>query len=198
VAGALLLVGALAGGCGEAMPPEAEGLDHVRPALRFALDVPDGWTVRELGGDVVLEAVAPVGAETEPPPDEGVESNPAGRAPGVVLHVVVVERAGLSDAGGGDAVRAAAEAWADAAIAEATELRRNMKVVEREEAALADGRPALRLVLENPRGLDVMEQRMLLAVTDRYAYGLMATGTRKRLAEAEDALAECFETFVVW
>ncbi len=198
MAGALLLVSALAGGCGEAMPPEAEGLDHVRPALRFALDVPDGWTVRELGGDVVLEAVSPVAAEAETPPGESLESNPAGRAPGVVVHVVVVEREGLSEAGGGDGAKPPAEAWADAAIAEATALRRNMKVVEREEAALADGRPALRLVLENPRGLDVMEQRMLLAVTDRYAYGLMATGTRKRLAEAEDALAECFETFVVW
>jgi hypothetical protein len=192
-------------GCEAAPPPLAAGRDVVRPALRFALDVPDGWTVRDLGGDVVLEVAAPPapgyatakpgcalagpGAPAEPPradADAGGAAPPR-QAP-VVVHVIAVDREGTPDLA----------AWADAAIREAAELGSDLPVVRREAARLADGREALLLVFDHPRGAEPMEQRMLLALTARTAYALLATGSKGRLAAAEADVKQCFDTFMVW
>jgi hypothetical protein len=191
-------------GCGGSAPPEARGRDVVRPALRFALDVPKGWSVRDLNGDVVLEVVAPALAPTgtgplaaapAPPaaatgPDAGPDARPdaPSRQALLVVHVVVIDREGLADLA----------AWADAAIREDQALQSDLAVARREPARLADGREALRMVLDHPRGAEPMEQRMLLAMTGRFAYGLLATGSKRRLADAEADLKTCFDTFVVW
>ncbi len=183
-------------GCGQAVPTGAEGRDVVRPALRFALDVPEGWTVRDLDGDVVLEIVAPP-PKAAAQGDETAGPGPASGGGIAVVHVLAIDREGLPAADDADAAEAL-EVWADAAVEEASDLRRDLRVVAREETALADGRPALRIVLEDPRGIDVFEQRMLLAVTDRFAYGLLATGPRPALSAVEDALAACFGSLLVW
>ena len=60
-----LLATLVAGGCEGRMPAEAAGRSLVRPALGLALDVPQGWTFRDLSGDVVLEIYpAPAAAPT--------------------------------------------------------------------------------------------------------------------------------------
>jgi hypothetical protein len=208
-------------GCEAAPPPQAAGRDVVRPALRFALDVPAGWTVRDLGGDVVLEVAAPpadvlakktpgvVSAQHPSGPsgkrhresfsqarsarraDDG-SAGPEAAAPprqrSVIVHVVAVDREGMADLA----------AWADAAIREAADLGSDLAVVRREAARLADGREALLVVLDHPRGVEPMAQRMLLAMTGRTAYALLATGSKGRLAAAEADVKQCFDTFIVW
>jgi len=197
LAALLLAAGAALHGCEPPTPREAQGRDVVRPALRFALDVPDGWTVRDLGGDVVLEIIAP-GAR----PDVGTEEASAGEkaegeaAPAegartqrgqVAVHVLVIKREGLT-----------LEEWADGAVKAITDLQGDITVARLAPTGLADGTRALVLDLENPRGIEPMKQQMLLAVTAERAYALVATGRRSEMAAAEDALRTCFETFTVW
>jgi len=200
----LLAAGAALHGCEPPVPREAQRRDIVRPTLRFALDVPDGWTVRDLGGDVVLEITALA---------EG-ERTQRGR---VAVHVLVIKREGLT-----------LEEWADGAVKAITDLQGDITVTRRAPAQLAptgleakktpgvisakhpegssggnDTRSlfrlrALVLDLENPRGIEPMKQRMLLAVTAERAYALVATGRRSEMAAAEDDLRTCFETFTVW
>jgi hypothetical protein len=188
-----LAAGALAGGCEATPPKEAQGRTVVRPALGFALDVPQGWTWRDLGGDVALEIIeqSPGREPRGGGPAEGPSRPPAGRRGGgdlgPVLHVVVVDREG-----------AALEAWADQAIKESQELQSDLEVTGRQAARLADGREALRITLKNPRGLKPLVQTMLLAVTEKRAFGLLLTATEPSMAQAEKTLRRSLETFVVW
>jgi hypothetical protein len=181
-------VPALAGGCEGRVPPAAQGRQVVRPALRFAMDVPPDWTVRDLGGDVVLEAIAQA-PKTGEVPRADQPAPPPGRAERTrtVVHVLVIEREDAS-----------LDAWADRAVKESQELQSDLEVVEKAPATLADGRPALRLTLKNPRGVEPFLQKMLLAMTDSTAYAVIATAPAPDFQAAEHDIDTCFRTFIVW
>jgi len=223
----LLVVAGLAAalaGCEPSPPPAAADCNVVRPALRFAIDVPEGWTWTDLAGDVVLEITlapadeAPAPAPgTAPAPDAApktaTDASAPGAAPGAsapkgetaaadfaddlarlhrartqaVVHVAAIDRDGLS-----------LDAWADQTLASSRELQRDLEVLSREPARLADGRPALRLVLENPRGLEPFVQEMWLTVTDDRAYAVIATAPEGKVPAARKAFDHCFSTFVAW
>jgi hypothetical protein len=188
-------------GCESRPPPAAQGKDVVRPALRFAVDVPSGWSARDLNGDVVLELLAPGSAtpaaakvpasapaaaevkalEKEPPP-----LALASRARSVV-QVLVIERE----------EKTLAE-WADRAIKDSQELQGDLEVTHREPAKLADGREALRITLKNPRAVEPLIQEMLLVFTDANAYAVIATAPQSEQAACGPAFQKCFDTFVVW
>jgi len=191
LAAVLVAAGLGPAGCAPSVPPNAQGRDVVRPALGFALNVPQGWVVRDLGGDVVLEIVATdehrgeTAAPAETPPEA-----PAGarrRIPSAVVQVTVIEREGKT-----------LDAWADDMTAELVSLQPDLAVSQRDEAELADGRPALLLTIENPRGVEPLEQRMLLAVSDERAYALIATARQSEMAVVEPEIQVCFDSFVVW
>jgi hypothetical protein len=170
---------ALAAGCEPAVPKEAEGRQVVRPHLRFAIDVPQGWTFRDLYGDVVVEMV-PRGTEA------AGAKGPARRTQPVV-DVVAVDSSGRT-----------LDQWADEAVKESQELQSDLEVTLRETVRMADGRPALRVTLKNPRGIQPFIQQMLLVMTDRRAYGVLATAPESDLAAAEAAVGTCFGSLVVW
>lgn len=175
---------ALAGCTGE--PPEAAlGREVVRPALGFAIDVPDGWTWNDVAGDVVLEIVRrPPGAAGESPK---VDGGPRPKRSRPVVHVVVVDRED-----------ATLDGWADKAIAGSKELQANLEVAGRKAAKLADGREALALTLRSERGIEPLVQQLLLAVTEARAYAVLATAPESDMEAAEPAFKECFDSFVVW
>lgn len=187
----LLSLGFALTGCAPTVPPEAKGCDVVRPALGFAIDIPKGWIVRDLGGDVVLEIVATderrgkTAAPAETPPE--APPTERRRIPSAVVHVTVIEREGET-----------LDAWADDMTAELVSVLPDLAVSQRDEAELADGRPALLLVIENPRGVAPLEQRMLLAVTAERAYALIATARQSEMAAVEPEIQVCFDSFVVW
>jgi hypothetical protein len=199
--GALALFAVLAAGCEKPMPKEAAGRDLVRPQLGFALDVAQGWNFKDLYGDVVLEifpqppaATAPSeGGAKPPPPARAKPASPAeGRPPPtapprVTMDVVAIDRGGMT-----------LEDWATQAIEDSHELQADLEVVSRTPAKLADGREALLVVLKSPRGVQPIIQRMLLAMTDRRAYALLATAPESDLAAAEPAVKKTFDSFIVW
>ncbi|HUX02335.1 MAG TPA: hypothetical protein VMY35_15325 [Phycisphaerae bacterium] len=187
-------LGALAlalAGCERPVPAEAQGCDVVRPTLGFALDIPAGWTVRELGGDVVVEILATDRRAAAARGDEtaGAATPPEtqARRPGAVIHVLVIERQGTG-----------LEAWADETTAELVELQPDLVISARDESELADGHEAILLTLESPRGLEPQEQRMLLAVTDERAYALIVSATESEMAAVEAEIQVCFDSFIVW
>jgi hypothetical protein len=83
-------------------------------------------------------------------------------------------------------------------VADSRELQSDLEVSGRTKTRLADGREALTLTLKNPRGLKPLVQRMLLAVTERRAYAVLATAAEPDLPAAEPAFKKCFDSFVVW
>jgi len=202
---------ALAAGCGDRVPPEARTRDVVRPHLGFAVNVPEGWNFRDLDGDVALEIypqppASAAGEAAAPESDAGasgdVRTCPAAPAAGLAapepapaharpllaaMHVAVIDRAGIDLA-----------EWADQAVGESRELQPDLEVVKREPGRLADGRDALVLVLRNPRGLSPTVQRMLLAMTGRRAYALLATAPEPEGPAVEAAFQKCFDSFIVW
>jgi len=194
---ALALFAALAAGCQAPVPKAAAGRDVVRPSLGFALDVAKGWNFRDLYGDVVLEifpqpppaasatgegaaAASPASAEARPPA-------PAAMPLRATMDVVVVDRGGmgLSD-------------WAEQAIEDSHELQSDLEVVSRSPAKLTDGREALLVILKSPRGVQPIIQRMLLAMTERRAYAVLATAPESDLAAAEPEIRKTFDSFIVW
>ena len=178
-------------GCTPPVPPDAQGRDVVRPALGFALNVPQGWVVRDLGGDVVLELVATDEHRSETAPSAETPAGDAAterqRIPSAVVQVTVIEREGKT-----------LDALADDTLAELVSLQPDLAVSQRDEAELADGRQALLLTIENPRGVAPLEQRMLLAVTDERAYVLAATVRQSEMAAVEPEIQVCFDSFIVW
>jgi len=204
----LVCVSAFAG-CGGEPPPEAQGRDVVRPALGFAVDVPEGWTWNDLSGDIVLEMVPRTpdteAAGTTAPKDEGepaaaaagpaadtaaVDTTPERRhraRTGPVIHVAVIDCEGMTLA-----------AWADQAVASSKDLQADLEVLSREPARTAAGREALALVLKNPRGLEPFVQRLRLTQSEIRAYALIATAPESEWPAAEAAIEACFESFVVW
>jgi len=194
---------ALAGaGCEGRPPAAAQGKDVVRPALRFALDVPAGWTVRDLEGDVVLEVLgpspkAPQAAEKAPAAAGAAAEGKApqkeppplvlGNQPRPVVHVLVIERE-----------RETLAEWADRAIKDSQELQSDLEVTHRQAAKLADGREALRITLKNPRAVEPLVQEMLLVMTGSNAYAVIATASESERGAFEAAFKKCFDTFVVW
>ncbi len=187
-------LGALAlalAGCERPVPPQAQKCDVVRPALGFALDIPAGWTVRELGGDVVVEILAtdrrPAGASADAAAGAVAAAKTQARRPGAVIHVLVIERQGTG-----------LDEWADETTAELVELQPDLVLSARERSKLADGREAILLTLQNPRGLEPQEQRMLLAVTDERAYALIASAAESEMAAVEAEIQACFDSFIVW
>ena len=186
---ALVAAGLALGGCERAVPPEAQKCDVVRPALGFALDVPEGWTVRDLGGDLVLEILPTDRREAGAAATDAPEGETPARRdrPGAVVQVTVIEREGTT-----------LEQWADQAGAELIEQQPDLVISSRDASQLADGREALMLVIENPRGLEPQEQRMLLAVTADRAYALIATTSGPETAAVEQQMQVCFDSFLIW
>jgi len=187
----LMSVTALAG-CGAEPPLEAAGRDVVRPALGFAIDVPEGWTWNDRAGDIVLEMLPrPAGADAakQRAADGDGENDTARRrartAP--VVHVAVIDREGMT-----------LDAWADETVASSRQLQADLEVLKREPARTAGGREALALVLKNPRGLEPFVQRLRLAQTETRSYAVIATAPESDWPAAEAAVETCFDSFVVW
>ena len=184
--GVLLSALVLAAGCEAPLPKQAEGRDVVRPHLGFALDVAQGWNFKDLYGDVVLE-IFPQAPAAASAPAEAKEAPPATRPSRAAMNVAVVDRGGMPLAD-----------WAAQAIEDSQELQSDLEVVSRQPAKLADGREALLVTLKSPRGVQPIIQRMLLTMTDRRAYALLATAPQSDLAAAEPAIRKSFDTFIVW
>ena len=186
VIASILAASFLAAGCEDRVPPVAAGRDLVRPAFGLAVNVPPGWTFRDLSGDIVLELFPSPHEGAAPKPAASPSETPPAR-PSLVIHVMVIDRDGVS-----------LDRWADDAIKESQQLQSDLEVVARTPGHLADGREALLVVLKNPRSLQPLVQRMLLVVTERRAYGLLATAAESELTAADEVVKKCFDSFVVW
>jgi len=193
IAAALLVLLSMVG-CQGRVPPAAAGHSVVRPVLGFAMNVPAGWTVRDLSGDVVLEVVAQNPPAGNAPKADHPTATTSSAAPEhrpertrTIVQVTVIEREGI-----------ALNAWVDQALRNEQELQGDLEVVRRESATLADGRPALRLTLKSPRGVEPFLQEMLLTVTDTRAYAVIATAPASDFQAAAHDLATCFDSFLVW
>jgi hypothetical protein len=224
--GAAALV--LAVGCESKPPAAAVKHDVEREVLGFAINVPAGWTWRDLEGDVVLEiykpataalaapgtaggstgtAAAPTGTATPTGGTTSLRPGAAEKASAVVVHVAVIDRDRLT-----------LDEWADQTIKSLAEIQPgtkgfpvetasgtdaadeppNLEVTAREKTKLADGREALRISLLSRSGAEPLVQELLLTQTGPRAYAVIATGPKDGVADVRAAAKVCFNSLVVW
>ena len=169
VAAILAAVG-LAGlsGCGAGLPDDVAACDYVSREHRFALDVPEGWQVRESRGAACL-FLAPPGPL---PPGAGV--------------IVTVESAGpiqtLDELVQVDLLRVQA--------------LRGYTHLDEGERTLADGHKAATLTFEHSATGERVRQRQLMVLAGGQAYTVTATATPpEAFADRADAFEIVFRSF---
>ena len=180
-----------AAGCDSQPPAEAQNRTIMRPAFQVALNAPEGWTWRDLAGDVILEMfkrpaadkpAAAAAVATAPAADRAAE-----RRPRALVHLAVIDREGVT-----------LDAWADAAVKESRELQAGLEETGRQKTKLADGREALLVTLTSPQGLEPLVQRMLLVLTDKRAYALVASAPEPDWPAIDPGVKACFDSLIVW
>jgi len=168
---ALILAAALPAalpGCDAGLPEEVAGCDYVHRQARFAMDVPDGWRVRESRGAVTVFVLAPASA------------------PGRANVTVAIEPAGRFPT---------AEALARTA---AQRLRRleGLKRLGTDERTLADGTRALTATFEHTSAGAVVRQRQMYVLAGGQAFTVTATAAPpETFAEHEEAFEIVFRSF---
>ena len=144
-----LLVAAL-GGCNRDLPANVAALGYVNRECRFAMNVPDGWTVRESRGTIVAVATAPVAA------GEGTAN----------VTVVVDPAPGLASLD--ELVRTNRGQ---------TAAMRGFRLIAEEPRTLADGRQAQAVTFEQAAIGQVVRQRQLYVLAADRAYTVTATAS---------------------
>lgn len=158
IAGLLAL--AAVEGCDTGLPPEVARLGFVERELKFALDVPAGWTYRESRGTVAVVLTAP-GAEDAAHPNVVVVVTPAG---------------GLLTA---DDLAAAGR--------DSLQTLKGFREISDEPRKLADGRDARVLTFDHAALGSPVRQRQLYAVAGGRAYTVTATAPSPEAFEAHQA-----------
>lgn len=164
---AAVLLAALPG-CGMGLPEDVADRDYVHREARFAMDLPDGWRVRESRGAVTTFVLAP-------------ESTP-GRAT-VTVTVDAADR--FSTAG----------ALARAADRRLGRLA-GITHLGHEERTLADGTEAVVTTFEHRAAGKAVRQRQLIVLAGGQAYTVTATAAPpETFADREAAFEIVFRSF---
>ena len=179
-----LVAAALAAPAGCEPTSETAGGRYTHNGLRFSVAVPEGWTVEELGGDLVVELRGPA----------------AGDGPRAVAHVFA--RGELRPV---DLDRVAEEARE--LVAAETSLARiegddeagdaNSQAVTVEACEVA-GLAARRIVRPVRSGAATLQQELIIAAKGRQAWALVLTGPADPEPEVAAAIRAVRETFRVW
>ena len=169
----LALCVAAAAGC-RSTPERA----YVSATHRFGIDVPEGWEVEEIDGDVVLAILGP-----QPKAEEG-ESVRLHRP---VVHVLAILRWDY------DLARWVSE------TKEVNKLQyRDIKIMRDEDVSMAN-LPAARVLEFTEHTVGSERRQMQLLVTNgRRAYALLATAMASDFENFESQFSRCFDSFIVW
>ena len=144
-----LLVASL-GGCNRDLPADVAALGYVNRECRFAMNVPEGWTVRESRSTIVAVATAPA-ATGEGTANVTVVVDPA---PGLAsLDELVRTNRGQTAA------------------------MRGFRPIAEEPRTLADGRQAQAVTFEQAAIGQVVRQRQLYVLAADRAYTVTATAS---------------------
>jgi predicted Zn-dependent protease len=164
---AAVLLAALAG-CDVGLPEEVAARDYVHRKARFALDVPEGWRVRESRGAVTAFVLAPASA------------------PGSANVTVTVERAGRYPTAGAVA-RAASDRLGGL---------EGIRHLDAGERTLADGTEAATATFEHRAAGEAVRQRQMYVLAGGQAFTLTATAAPpETFAEHEPAFEIVFGSF---
>lgn len=158
---------AVAGGCDVGLPPDVAARKFVQRDLKFALDVPHGWSTRESAGPVAFFATAPeADGGVTATVTVAVEPEPPGMM-GSVTAVAIVYRRDLEALPG-------------------------LKVFDDAPRRMSDGRDAWVMTLEHAALGRPVRQRQLTLLAHGQAYTVTVTASpeawERREAELESVL----------
>jgi len=155
-------------GCGVGLPEEVAARDYIDRKARFAMDVPEGWRVRESRGAVTVFVLAP--------------ESPQGRA-----NVTVTVESGSRFSTSAALARAAEQRLG--CLAGITHLGT-------EERTLADGTQAVAATFQHMAAGEAVRQRQLYVLAGGQAYTVTATAAPpETFAEREEAFEIVFRSF---
>ncbi|MDK1032076.1 MAG: hypothetical protein QGD94_08730 [Planctomycetia bacterium] len=153
--------------------------EYVSATHRFGIDVPEGWEVEEIDGDVVLAILGP-----RPKAKEGKSVRHHQRP---VVHVLAILRWDY------DLARWVSE------TKEVNKLQyRDIKIMRDEEVSMAN-LPAARVLefTEHTVGGERRQMQLLVTIGGR-AYALLATAMASDFENFEPQFSRCFDSFIVW
>lgn len=181
----VLLLASLPVSSGCASASEFDGRHYKHHGMHFSLDVPRGWTLSELSGDLVVELTGPAAADKRQaavhvfsrrePKDVDVA-----RTAELLSRLMVEQMA--------EPVRA--EAAGDAAADEAGPTV--------DEPCQVGGLPGRRVVRPVRAGGVIMQREVLLVARGSHVWALMSTMPPDAGPEARAALDEIKKGFAVW
>jgi len=164
----LAALAALAAGCASGLPPDVAKLGYVHRQLRFAMNVPAGWTIRDTSGTAAVFVVGPTGAD-------GMQPN---------VNVVVES--------GGAAVTL--EELARTCQREAEALK-GFKLLGNESCTLAGNRKAWVLTFEHSALGQTLRERQLLVLAGNRSYIVTATASPEAFAANEADFETVLKSF---
>ena len=159
-------------GCDVGLPEGVAACDYVHREARFAMDLPQGWRVRESRGPVTVFVLAPESARSRA--NVAVAIEPAHRFPTTVA---------LARTAGGRLGRL-----------------EGLKRLGTDERTLADGTEAVTATFEHAAAGEPVRQRQMYVLAGRRAFTVTATAAPpETFAEYEDAFERVFRSFrVAW
>jgi len=170
---AAVLCALLVGGCESELPEDVAKLAYVNRAEHFAMDVPQGWTVRESSGAAVVLVTAPAG-ESEVRPN----------------LTVIVRMSGAASLHLGQEVAAAEES-----------LKRlpGFRLISEGPTTIADGRAAWTVTfVQEATGQPLLEKQLYVLGGQR-TYIVTATASPETFIADEPNFDVCFRSFrVAW
>jgi len=178
-------------GCGTASSTEGRRYRH--RGMHFSVDVPVGWTLEELHGDMVVELQGPL-ADGRARPTAHVYSR---REPNdvdldaVVARLVALQaaEAALLPAAADDEDGDAAETHGAGAESEGPPAREPIKV---------SGLPAWRVVQRTKGGATPVGEELVIVVRGRQVWALLIAVPASAAESSAEAVAQLKRSFEVW
>jgi len=187
VIAAVCVLAAVVSAAGCRAPTSTDGRRYTHRGMHFALDVPAGWTLAELEGDMVVELQGPLAGERARPTAH-VYSR---REPnGVALDAVVARLVALETAEASLGAPVAAPGDADAENSAAAPPR-----CEKTELG---GLPAWRVTRRAKAGATLLEEDILIVARGRQVWALVIAVPESAAESSAGAVEELKRSFTVW
>jgi len=176
-------------------PSSTDGRRYTHRGMHFALDVPAGWTLEELEGDMVVELRGPLAGERA----RATAHVYSRREPnGVDLDAVVARFLELETGEAALLPAAADRSGEEGDAAEPPGAGAECEAPPAREPVEVSGLPAWRVTRRTKAGATLLEEDILVVARGRQVWALLIAVPESAGESSAEAVAELKRSFTVW